>query len=124
MINVSRDVFINMINDSMLELSKNHIQNLKNVAIIVEDIPSSQQLKLLNVEKYQTLYGLYEGVPLSKRQGNLKTIPDKITLFKNPIEGGSNNLLELKENIRHTLWHEIAHYYGLDHQQINLLDQR
>ncbi len=124
MINVSRDVFINMINDSMLELSKNHIQNLKNVAIIVEDIPSPQQLKLLNVGKYQTLYGLYEGVPLSKRQGNLKTIPDKITLFKNPIEGGSNNLLELKENIRHTLWHEIAHYYGLDHQQINLLDQR
>lgn len=124
MINVSRDVFINMINDSMLELSKNHIQNLKNVAIIVEDIPSPQQLKLLNVGKYQTLYGLYEGVPLSRRQGNLKTIPDKITLFKNPIEGGSNNLLELKENIRHTLWHEIAHYYGLDHQQINLLDQR
>ncbi len=122
MVNISRDTFIEFINESIDELPKNHIQSLKNVAIIVEDRPSQEQLKRLNVAKYHTLYGLYEGIPLSQRQGIQKTLPDKITLFKEPLQEGSRNLINLKENIKHTLWHEIAHYYGLNHEQIKGLE--
>jgi predicted Zn-dependent protease with MMP-like domain len=65
---------------------------------------------------------LYEGVPLSQRQGVTRLFPDKITLFRGPLQWRANTLEELKEEIRHTLWHEIAHYYGLDHDKIRDLE--
>ncbi len=70
----------------------------------------------------KTLYGLYEGVPLSMRQGTTPLLPDKITLFKNPLSHGAVTIPDVKEEIRHTLWHEIGHYYGLDHARIAELE--
>jgi predicted Zn-dependent protease with MMP-like domain len=75
----------------------------------------------MNLAPYQTLLGLYQGVPLSRRQGMQTTLPDTITLYKFPILQSVSNLSELKEQIRHTLWHEIAHYYGLNHTEIHNL---
>ena len=71
----------------------------------------------------QTLFGLYEGIPLSRRQGMSTTLPDKITLFKLPLTQASFDLDDLREQVYHTLWHEVAHYYGLDHGQIGRLEQ-
>jgi predicted Zn-dependent protease with MMP-like domain len=51
-----------------------------------------------------------------------RLLPDKITLFKKPLEMQAGTLNELREAIRHTLWHEIAHYYGLDHRKIHELE--
>lgn len=70
----------------------------------------------------QTLLGLYEGVPLPRRGGTTKLLPDKITLFKEPLLAMSSDEQALRENIRHTVWHEIAHYFGLDHERIYRLD--
>ena len=119
---VSDSEFHELIDQAMSELPKEHIKPLKNVAILVEDYPSESQRINLKLSGYQTLLGLYEGVPLSKRQGTQKILPDKITLFKGPIESRVNNEAELKEQIKHTLWHEIAHYYGLDHDAIHSLE--
>jgi predicted Zn-dependent protease with MMP-like domain len=79
------------------------------------------QLKLYPNE---TLFGLYEGVPLPARGGMTKLLPDKITIFKNPALIYSRNAEELKEHIRHTIWHEVAHYYGLDHKRIHELERK
>ena len=95
---------------------------LQNVAIIVEDLPSQEQRVKLNLYPNETLFGLYEGVPLPRRNGTLKLLPDKITIFKRPMEIAFNTLDEVKEQVRHTIWHEVAHYYGLDHQRIHQLD--
>lgn len=122
MFRVSDEQFHDYVNEALTKLPKEHVKNLKNVALIVEDFPSPEQRQKLNLHERQTLLGLYEGVPLSQRQGVQKTLPDKITLFKLPIESQSNDLAELKEQIRHTLWHEIAHYYGLDHPAIKALE--
>lgn len=122
MFQVSSDQFHELINEAMSKLPKEHVKNLENVAILVEDIPSLEQRQRLGLAPYQTLFGLYEGTPLSQRQGVQKLLPDKITLFKLPIESHVNNLNELKEHIRHTLWHEIAHYYGLNHSDISALE--
>ena len=97
-------------------------KHVKNVAILVEDEPSPEQRAQLHLVDGQTLYGLYEGVPLARRQGTLKVLPDKITLFKGPLEASVQNLAELKHAVLHTLWHEIAHYYGLDHPRIRELE--
>lgn len=122
MFTVKQLEFENIVNLSINELSKKYAQNLNNLAIIIEDYPSKDQRRQLKLNKYQTLFGLYEGTPLSKRQGNLKILPDKITLFKYPLELASNSMDELKENIYHTLWHEIAHYFGLNHGDIKNLE--
>jgi predicted Zn-dependent protease with MMP-like domain len=122
MIEVSDEQFQALINQALEELPGEHVKNIKNVAILYEDIPTPEQRQKLQLRQDQTLLGLYEGVPLSQRQGMTRTFPDKITLFKRPLQSHANTLEELKEEIKHTLWHEIAHYYGLDHDQIRNLE--
>jgi predicted Zn-dependent protease with MMP-like domain len=73
---------------------------------------------------HQTLYGLYEGVPLPQRQGMTHYGPDKITIFKGPMQEDAESLDDLREMVRHTLWHEVAHYFGLNHDQIHELENR
>ncbi len=99
-----------------------HAKNIANVAILFDYEPDGEQRLKLQLRDDQTLFGLYEGIPLPSRQGQSKLLPDKITLFKGPLEAASTSLSGLKENIRHTLWHEIGHYYGLDHQKIRELE--
>jgi predicted Zn-dependent protease with MMP-like domain len=122
MIQVDDDTFQQLINKALEELPGEHIKNIKNVAILYEDDPSPEQRETSNLTPYQTLLGLYEGVPLSERQGMGRVFPDKITLFKNPLSYHATTENELKEEIKHTLWHEIAHYYGLNHDQISSLE--
>ncbi len=122
MIEVSEDQFQELINTALGELPKKHVDNIKNVAILYQEEPTPDQRVQLELRNDQTLLGLYEGVPLSKRQGMPTILPDKITLFKSPLEHMADDVGALKEEIRHTLWHEIAHYYGLNHDQIHSLE--
>jgi predicted Zn-dependent protease with MMP-like domain len=122
MFSVSNEKFEELINSSIKSLPKTHMGYLKNVAIIYEDLPSEHQREVSNLRQDQTLLGLYEGVPLSQRQGGTKILPDKITLFKLPLEAISYSEQNLLKNIRHTIWHEIAHYFGLNHEQIRSLE--
>jgi len=121
---LSDQEFQDLIVAAMASLPKEHIKRLENVAILYEYDPTPEQRMKLQLRNDQTLYGLYEGVPLSKRQGMQRLYPDKITIFKNPICASANTGAELKEQIRHTLWHEIAHYYGLDHLRIHELEEK
>jgi len=122
MYKVTDEIFEDLINQSVGSVPKSHLKYLENVAILKQDLPSLEQREKNNLRDDQTLLGLYEGVPLSHRQGGTKILPDKITLFKIPLEAISSNEEELKNNIRHTIWHEIAHYFGLNHEQIKALE--
>ncbi|HEX5447886.1 MAG TPA: metallopeptidase family protein [Candidatus Saccharimonadales bacterium] len=99
-------------------------ERLQNVAFILEDEPSPDQRVKLNLFPGETLFGLYEGVPLPMRQGTTKLLPDKITIFKTPLLAASHSQAELRSNIGHTVWHEVAHYFGLDHDRIHQLDNK
>lgn len=118
MIDVSDERFQELIDQALGELPGEHVKSIKNVAILYEDIPTPDQRVKLELRNDQTLLGLYEGQPLTARQGMTRVFPDKITLFKQPLSSRAINEIQLKEEIKHTLWHEIAHYYGLDHDQI------
>jgi predicted Zn-dependent protease with MMP-like domain len=122
MIEVDDDQFQQLINQALDELPGDHAKNIKNVAILYEDLPTLEQRQKLRLRHDQTLLGLYEGVPLSQRQGMTRVFPDKITLFRLPLQQHANTPQALKEEIKHTLWHEIAHYYGLDHDRIHELE--
>lgn len=119
---ISDDEFQVLINQALETLPGEHVKNIANVAILYEEEPTPEQRQQLMLRNDQTLLGLYEGTPLSQRQGNTKLFPDRITLFKGPLTRRSNSSDELQEAIRHTLWHEIGHYYGLDHKRIRELE--
>jgi predicted Zn-dependent protease with MMP-like domain len=124
MLEISDEQFAELIADSMDELPKEHMQAVKNVAIVYADEPTPRQREELKLLCHQTLFGLYEGIPLAKRQGMTSYGPDKITIFKNPMLARYDTIEELKAQVKHTLWHEIAHYFGLDHDQIHKLEQK
>lgn len=120
---ISDEEFEKLIGEAMDSLSEKYVRGLDNVLVTYEDEPSPEQRKELKLHCNQTLFGLYQGVPRTQRGiGYNMVLPDKITLFKNPILNASPDIAALKEQIRHTLWHEIAHHYGLDHDRIHALD--
>ncbi len=121
---ISTRKFEKLVAQAVERIPQPYKNRLENVAFLLEDEPSSEQRQRLNLYPNETLFGLYEGVPLPQRGGALKTLPDKITIFKNPLLAASSSIEELKENIRHTVWHEVAHYYGLDHNRIHELESK
>jgi predicted Zn-dependent protease with MMP-like domain len=122
MLNVSDTAFRDIVSWAIDSLPKRFTDNMKNVAILVEDEPSPQQAVRLHLYNGITLYGLYEGIPLTSRGNNYNLVlPDKITIFKRPFLETCHDLGELKNQVKRTVWHEIAHHYGLNHDQINSL---
>lgn len=117
--------FDDLITKAMNELPQEYIKGLDNVAIVIADSPTPEQHAQMCLDKQHLLLGLYEGIPLTKRGiGYNFVLPDKITLFKDQIMAVSSNKTEIFEQIKRTLWHEIAHYYGLDHNRIDLLQNK
>ena len=118
MYRVTEPEFQQMVHDAVDELPQVHKDKLQNIAVFVRDTPRPEQRAKGRLRPDQTLLGLYEGVPLSQRGGNTKLLPDIITIFQIPIEMHVNSLAELKLQIKHTVWHEVAHYFGLNHENI------
>jgi predicted Zn-dependent protease with MMP-like domain len=114
-----------LITRAMDELPQEYITGLDNVAIVQADEPTEEQKQKMKIREGMILLGLYEGIPLTQRgAGYTFVLPDKITLFKHSILRVVHNENELFEQIKRTLWHEIAHYYGLNHARMDELQQR
>ena len=123
---ITDEMFDQLIQRAMIELPQDYIKNLDNVAITYEDEPTKDQLVANNVGPHQLLLGLYEGVPQTARYASSYSgvLPDRITLFKLPIMHVASTPAEFYEQIKRTLWHEIAHHYGLGHGRIHVLERR
>jgi predicted Zn-dependent protease with MMP-like domain len=122
---LSDEAFDRLISRAMDELPQEYIRGLDNVAIVYADEPDEHQAGKAGVREGSLLLGLYEGIPLIQRgAGYTFVLPDKITLFKHALVAVSLDAASLFEQIKRTLWHEIAHYYGLDHDRIHELERR
>ncbi len=120
---ISDEHFSAIIAEAMDELPEKYIRALDNVAVVYADDPSSEQRELMKLRNNQTLFGLYQGIPQTSRgMGYNLVLPDKITIFKHPLMYASRDTYDLKANVKHTLWHEIAHHFGLDHERIHELE--
>lgn len=124
MIDLSREDFEKYLQEAIERIPEPYKARIENVAFILEDEPTPEQRRKLNLYPNETLFGLYEGVPLPQRGGALKLLPDKITIFKNPLLAASGTPQQLRHNLGHTIWHEVAHYFGLDHRRIHQLDSK
>jgi len=98
-------------------------RRLHNVVVTVEKSPTPSQLRAMGLDpREDTLYGLYEGIPLSERSTfDLPPLPDKITIFAEPLLRDFPDPTELCEQIRITVLHEIAHFFGMDEEDIENL---
>jgi predicted Zn-dependent protease with MMP-like domain len=122
---IDDSAFEAIVSQALDELPAKYTDNMNNVVIVYADEPTPHQRVQLKLRCDQSLYGLYEGIPLTKRgSGYNLVLPDKITIFKHPLVESSHDLAALKANVKHTLWHEIAHHFGLGHDRIHQLEQK
>ena len=122
---MKRDHFLELVNEALSTIPTRFRDAMKNIAIVVEDEPTADQLSEVGIEPPDTLLGLYEGTPLTERQwadGN--RLPDKVTLFQGPIEDSSADEDDLVVAIGETLIHEIGHYFGLSEEEIEEIEER
>lgn len=122
---VKRDRFLERVDEALSLIPAEFRQALRNIAIVVEDEPSAAQLEDVGIKPPHTLLGLYQGIPITKRDwahGN--TLPDKITLFQGPIEDSSEDEDDLLRTIGETLIHEVGHYFGLSEEEIEAIEEQ
>lgn len=125
MIDVDNDTFENIVAEAIDAIPQKYYERIKNVVFVAEEYPSKEQREKLSLRTHQTLFGLYEGIPLAKRASNYNLVlPDKITVFKKPIQEACNTMYELRDQVHLTIWHEVAHYFGLSHQDMDKLSKK
>ena len=87
---------------------------LDEIALVIDDEPSPEQLRENGLEADETLYGLYEGVPLDEWGGDWVPVPTRIVLFRLPLEEDFPDPDDLADEVRITILHELAHHLGIE----------
>ena len=119
------DQFQQLVTEAISSLPTRFRDAMVNMAIVVEDEPTPDQLRQVEVEPPDTIYGLYEGIPLPERQwahGNV--LPDKISIFRLPILEDSVDEDDIVVGIGETLIHEVGHYFGLSEDEIMDIEEK
>jgi len=116
--------FEKIVIEGIRTIPEKFLKKLDNVDIVIEERPTKEQLRELKVKNNNQLLGLYEGVPKTERWNYAQVLPDKITIFKDSIEKIANSEKEIKEIVRDTVWHEIAHHFGMSEKQVRSSEKR
>jgi predicted Zn-dependent protease with MMP-like domain len=112
---MTRTEFENLVEAALRKLPRPFREKLENIAVVVEDWADDQTLEDMGIEPPDTLYGLYRGVDLTRRDsfyGNV--MPDTIHIYQGPIEEDCGDPGEMAELVRDVVAHEVGHYFGLD----------
>lgn len=120
---LSPDRFAVLVEEAVAAIPEEFRRYLVNVAICIEDWPSDAQLESVGLDpELDTLFGLYEGTALPDRphdHGN--ALPDRITIFRGPLLEEFTSERAIRREIEITVVHEIAHFFGLDDEQVRRL---
>jgi predicted Zn-dependent protease with MMP-like domain len=123
MIDLSLEEFEGIVAEAVRTIPAGYLEKLDNVAIVVEDWPSPSHLRKVGLRRGNFLLGLYEGVPQTKRQ-YYQALPDKITIFKKPIEAMAYSHRDIEEIVKNTVWHEVAHHFGMDERGVREAERK
>jgi predicted Zn-dependent protease with MMP-like domain len=114
MVEISRKEFELLVERALRRLPRRFRERLENIAVVVED---------MGIEPPDTLYGLYRGTDLTRRDttyGNV--LPDVITIYQGPIQEDCDTVEDMEELVRDTVIHEVGHYFGLDDDRLEELE--
>ncbi len=116
---LNRTEFEKIVGEGIKAIPEKFLRKLDNVAIVIETEPTPAQKKKLNIHPDWALFGLYEGIPQTQRGINYSAVlPDKITIFQWPIEEAARDGEDIKEIVKNTVWHEIAHHFGMSEDRV------
>jgi predicted Zn-dependent protease with MMP-like domain len=115
------DAFERLVSDALDGLPPTAQRLLANVAIVIEDWPTPAQARTGTGDEDGWLYGLYEGTPIVAYAADEVAYPNKISLFRGPLEEDFRHPAELAEEVRRTVLHELAHHAGFDDDRLTEL---
>jgi predicted Zn-dependent protease with MMP-like domain len=124
LIKLNQEKFEKIVEEGIGAIPDRFLKKLDNVDIVTEDEPTPYQLRKLRVRKDSIIFGLYEGVPQTRRWYYGQVLPDKITIFKGPIERVASSEEEIRGIVKNTVWHEIAHHFGMDEKRVREAEAR
>jgi predicted Zn-dependent protease with MMP-like domain len=122
---MKRRHFERLVQEALDTLPRRFREAIANVAVVVEDEPSPALLEEMDIEPPDTLYGLYQGTPLPERRWDYgNTLPDRIVIFRRPIEEDCETEDEIVGTIAETVIHEFGHYFGMSEEEIEEIEER
>jgi len=122
---LTRAAFERLVREAVRLIPGRFRREMTNLALVVETEPSQALLEEMEIEPPDSLYGLYQGTPLTERTwGFGNALPDCITIFQRPIEEDCDDEDEMRAVIGETLIHEVGHYFGLSEEEIEEIEAR
>ena len=119
---MDQDTFEVIVAEALESLPDEFARYMANVEVQIESRPTREHRRTLGLKPWQTLYGLYQGVPLTERAGGAPFLPDMITIFQEPLERDFPSRAALRAQVRRTVLHEIAHFFGISDARLHELD--
>ena len=122
---MTREAFTKLVEEALTEIPRRFRAAMTNVAVIVEDEPSPDLLDEMEIGPEDTLFGLYQGVPLTERSwGHGNALPDRISIYQFPIEDACEDDEEIRDCIAETVIHEFGHYFGMSEEEIEEIEEK
>lgn len=122
---MNRRHFERLVEEALTLIPRRFRREIRNVAVLVEDEPSLDLLDEMGIEPPDTLFGLYQGTPLTERSwSHHGSGPDRIVIFQRPIEEACDTEDEVVATIGETVIHEFGHYFGLSEEEIEDIEER
>jgi len=122
---VDRKKFEQLVAEALASIPRRFKKAMHNIAIVVEDEPSPDLLREMEIDPPDTLLGLYQGTPLTERGwGHGNALPDRVLIFQGPHEREADDEDDLVVAIGETLIHEIGHYFGLSEEEIEAIEEQ
>jgi predicted Zn-dependent protease with MMP-like domain len=122
---MTREAFTAVVEEALREIPRRFRKAMRNVAVVIEDEPSDDILDEMEIDEGDTLFGLYQGTPLTQRGwGYGNSLPDRISIYQKPIEEACADEEEIRDCIAETVIHEFGHYFGMSEEEIEEIEER
>ena len=122
---MDRNRFTRLVEEALRDIPHRFREAMNNVAVVVEDEPSPELLEDMDMEPDDTLFGLYQGIPLTERDSHYgNALPDRISIYQKPIEDACDDDEEIRQCVAETVIHEFGHYFGLSEEEIEEIEEK
>jgi predicted Zn-dependent protease with MMP-like domain len=122
---MTKERFSRLVEEALQEIPQRFRDAMRNVAVVVEEEPPPQLLEEMEIGPDDTLFGLYQGTPLTERRWDYgNALPDRISIYQFPIEDACEDDEEIRDCVAETVIHEFGHYFGMSEEEIEEIEEK